>query len=54
MVNVTNRTNVYVRLRPLELTLSHVLFSSYSSIRESDYFLLITASATFLGASGSA
>ena len=44
VVNVTNRTHVHVRLRTLEFFLSHYRFSSY-------YFLLMTASATFLGAS---
>ena len=46
MVNVTNRANVYVRLRTSEFS-----FAISVSSTNSDYFLLMTASATFFGAS---
>ena len=49
MVNVSNRANVYVRFRTFKFFLCHFQFPI--SNLEANYFLLITASATFFGAS---
>ena len=55
MINVTNCAYIYVRLGTLKFTLCHDLkFLDYLTVHELSYsyfLLLITASATFFGAS---